>query len=80
MTRSKHPQKASNAEIKSSKKIKYKVEELKTFFENKNIRLMFEDKAKFGRIDKPKYCCCKKGKRPDIPCHHIRHYLLYLEQ
>ena len=35
---------------------------------------MFEDKARFGRINKPKYCCCKKGKRPDIPCHHIREY------
>ena len=25
---------------------------------------MFQDEAGFGRINKPKYCGCKKGKKP----------------
>lgn len=35
---------------------------------------MFQDEAGFGRINKPKYCWCKKGTRPCTPCHHIREY------
>jgi transposase len=35
---------------------------------------MFQDEAAFGRINKPKYCWCKKGTRPTVPCHHIREY------
>lgn len=35
---------------------------------------MFEDEAGFGRINKPKYCWCGDGIRPDVPCHHIREY------
>ena len=35
---------------------------------------MFQDEAGFGRINKPKYCWCKKGHRPSVPCHHIREY------
>ena len=35
---------------------------------------MFEDEAGFGRINKPKYCWCRKGIRPSVPCHHIREY------
>lgn len=35
---------------------------------------MFQDEAGFGRINKPKYCWCKKGVRPNVPCHHIREY------
>ena len=38
------------------------------------VRLMFEDEAGFGRINKPKYCWCFKGLRPTVPCHHIREY------
>lgn len=40
----------------------------------KKVRLMFEDEAGFGRINKPKYCWCFKGLRPAVPCHHIREY------
>jgi len=40
----------------------------------KKVRLMFEDEAGFGRINKPKRCWCKKGIRPRVPCHHIREY------
>ena len=35
---------------------------------------MFQDEAGFGRINKPKYCWCRKGQRPSVPCHHIREY------
>jgi len=35
---------------------------------------MFQDEAGFGRINKPKYCWCKKRFRPTVPCHHIREY------
>ncbi|MBS6063844.1 MAG: hypothetical protein KH972_08235 [Peptostreptococcaceae bacterium] len=35
---------------------------------------MFQDEACFGRINKPKYCWCRKGIRPQVPCHHIREY------
>ena len=38
----------------------------------KTVRLMFEDEAGFGRINKPKPCWCPKGTRPSVPCHHIR--------
>ena len=38
------------------------------------VRLMFQDEAGFGRINKPKYCWCRKGYRPHVPCHHIREY------
>lgn len=38
------------------------------------VRLMFQDEAGFGRINKPKYCWCPKGIRPNVPCHHIREY------
>ena len=40
----------------------------------RNVRLMFEDEAGFGRINKPKRCWCPKGFRPSVPCHHIREY------
>ena len=39
-----------------------------------SVRLMFQDEAGFGRNNKPKSCWCKKGKRPSVPCHHIREY------
>jgi len=35
---------------------------------------MFQDEAGFGRINKPKYCWCFPGHRPEVPCHHIREY------
>ena len=38
------------------------------------VRLMFQDEAGFGRINKPKYCWCFPGLRPTVPCHHIREY------
>ena len=61
------------------KKIKEKVKELREEIHNSHgnggkVRLMFQDEAGFGRINKPKYCWCKKGMRPSVPCHHIREY------
>ena len=46
----------------------------KVFHNSKRVRLMFQDEAGFGRINKPKYCWCRKGIRPSVPCHHIREY------
>ena len=50
------------------------VEEKLCIQDTKRIRLMFQDEAGFGRINKPKYCWCSKGIRPSVPCHHIREY------
>ena len=58
----------------SLKKIKQIVKETSEKFHNSTVRLMFQDEAGFGRINKPKYCWCKKGIRPSVPCHHIREY------
>jgi len=61
------------------KKINEKVQEIKEEIHNRcgnsgKVRLMFQDEAGFGRINKPKYCWCEKGIRPSVPCHHIREY------
>ena len=40
----------------------------------RNVRLMFEDEAGFGRINKPKPCWCPEGMRPSVPCQHIREH------
>ena len=41
----------------------------------KNFRLMFQDEAGFGRINKPKRCWCTKQVRPIVPCHRVREYV-----
>ena len=41
---------------------------------DKTVRLLFEDEASFGRINKPKCCWCNNKIRPYVPCHHIREY------
>ena len=51
-----------------------KIKELEVIHSSKKNRLMFQDEAGFGRINKPKYCWCEKGIRPSVPCHHIREY------
>ena len=38
------------------------------------VKLMFQDEAGFGRINKPKYCWCNKNIRPVVPSQHIREY------
>ena len=74
-----------NAEIEASKegkqrgdrglkKIKRTVEEHCIQYTKGKVRLMFQDEAGFGRINKPKYCWCSGGIRPEVPCHHIREY------
>ena len=39
------------------------------------FRLMFQDEAGFGRINKPKLCWCGNGIRPVVPCQRIREYV-----
>ncbi len=56
------------------KKINDTVQELKIIHSGKKIRLIFQNEAGFGRINKPKYCWCEAGIRPSVPCHHIREY------
>jgi hypothetical protein len=41
----------------------------------KTFRLMFQDEAGFGRINKPKRCWCGDNIRPTVPCHRIREYM-----
>lgn len=38
------------------------------------VRLMFQDEAGFGRINKPRQCWCCENIRPFVPCLHIREY------
>ena len=47
---------------------------MEVFNKPRKVRLMFQDEAGFGRINKPKYCWCMKGDRPSVPCSHIREY------
>ena len=41
--------------------------------------MLFQDEAGFGRINKPKYCWCKKGMRPSVPCHRFFLVLPYCD-
>ena len=59
---------------RSLKKINNAVKTLAAQNPNKRVRLMFQDEAGFGRINKPKSCWCPNGIRPTVPCHHIREY------
>lgn len=68
------PQEGQRRRNRGLKKIKISVEELQVIHKEKKIRLMFQDEAGFGRINKPKYCWCGEGIRPSVPCHHIREY------
>lgn len=59
------------------KKITDKITQLVNFTSSaitRKLRLMFQDEAGFGRINKPKRCWCKKGLRPNVPCHRVREY------
>lgn len=49
------------------------MEEIRLANPNTPLRVMFQDEAGFGRINTPKYCWTG-GKRPNVPCHHIREY------
>jgi len=48
--------------------------ELRKKHAGKTIRLFFEDEASFGRISEPKYCWCRRGVRPSVPCQRVREY------
>lgn len=60
--------------LRGLKKIKASVLDAQSREPKRTVRLMFEDEAGFGRINKPKACWCPKGLRPSVPCHHIREY------
>lgn len=60
--------------LRSLKKIKDRVLDARSKSGKQTVRLMFEDEAGFGRINKPKRCWCCPGQRPSVPCHHIREY------
>ena len=77
MPRGKHPKGASDQQIEASKKINQKYQELNCHIlhnKYKQVRLMFQDEAGFGRISNPKRCWAPKGVRPVTPRHHIREY------
>jgi len=38
------------------------------------VKLMFQDEAGFGRINKPRHCWAPVSVRPTVPCLHIREY------
>ena len=59
------------------KKITNEVSEMENFAfgKGKNFRLMYQDEAGFGRINKPKACWCKKGIRPVVPSLRAREYM-----
>ena len=38
------------------------------------LRVMFQDEARFGRINEPKKCWAPKGIRPEVPSQMIREY------
>ena len=74
MPRGKHPKQVGEKEREDSKKkLNLKFHET-TRSTSRNVRIMYHDEASFGRINRPKYCWCKKGIRPSVPCHHIRQY------
>lgn len=40
----------------------------------KEVLVMFQDEAGFGRISKPRSCWTSEKERPCVPCHHLRQY------
>ncbi|MBQ9324834.1 MAG: IS630 family transposase [Clostridia bacterium] len=49
------------------------MEDIQLVNKDKHVRIMFQDEVGFGRINTPQYCWTD-GKRPSVPCHHIREY------
>lgn len=39
-----------------------------------NLRIMFEDEARFGRISDPRCCWAPRGTRPTVPLQLVREY------
>lgn len=75
MPRSKHPGKARDEVIETSKKLTIRSRmRWKKIGDKGKVRLMFQDEAGFGRINKPKYCWCFPNFRPAVPCRHVREY------
>ena len=47
---------------------------IRALLEEKKVRVMFQDEARFGRIDNPKSCWAQKGVRPATHKQIIREY------
>jgi len=43
--------------------------------QERQVRLMFQDEARFGRINSPRRCWAPKGIRPDVPAQFVREYI-----
>lgn len=69
MPRGQHPKKASDEAIEAYKKTREAIQDLKKM--QPNLRVMFQDEAGFGRINKPKRCWCPAGIRPRWSCQEI---------
>jgi hypothetical protein len=60
------------------KKITQTVQEMVNFTSlktNKHFRLMYQDEAGFGRINKLKACWCGNGIRPVVPRLRVSEYI-----
>lgn len=42
---------------------------------NLPLRVMFQDEARFGRINEPKRCWCRPGFRPNVGKQIVREYI-----
>ena len=42
---------------------------------NLSLRVMFQDETRFGRINDPKRCWCRKGFRPNVGKQIVREYI-----
>jgi transposase len=42
--------------------------------QKRQVRLMFQDEGRFGRINSPRRCWAPKGIRPDVPAQFVREY------
>jgi hypothetical protein len=49
-------------------------EAVKQAGENRPVRLMFEDEARFGRLSQPHRCWAPQGIRPTVPAQIVREY------
>jgi len=70
MPRGQPPKKADTEAIEAYKKIAESIQTPKK--SQPKLRVLFQDVAGFGRINKQKRCWCPAGVRPNIPCHPIR--------
>jgi len=44
--------------------------------QSRPVRLMFEDEARFGRINDPRHCWAPEGCRPDVSVQIVREFIV----